>query len=53
MTITSPPTDDMLLVDGTTGIVGYRLRRAQLNVFQKFLTVFDDLKLRPAEYRLS
>ena len=50
MTITSPPTDDMLLVDGTTGIVGYRLRRAQLNVFQKFLTVFDDLKLRPAEY---
>ena len=41
---------DSLRADATTGIIGYRLRRAQLNVFQKFLTVFEDLKLRPAEY---
>ncbi len=41
---------DSLRAEATTGIIGYRLRRAQLNVFQKFLTVFDDLKLRPAEY---
>lgn len=34
----------------TAGIIGYRLRRAQLNVFQKFLSVFDTLKLRPADY---
>ena len=33
-----------------TGALGYRLRRAQLNVFQKFLSVFDELRLRPAEY---
>lgn len=33
-----------------TGALGYRLRRAQLNVFQKFLSVFDQLQLRPAEY---
>ena len=43
-------TADSLRAEATTGIIGYRLRRAQLNVFQKFLTVFDDLKLRPAEY---
>jgi DNA-binding MarR family transcriptional regulator len=43
-------TDDRLRTEATTGIVGYRLRRAQLNVFQKFLSVFDQLKLRPAEY---
>lgn len=43
-------TADTLRAEATTGIIGYRLRRAQLNVFQKFLTVFDDLKLRPAEY---
>ena len=35
---------------GTTGLIGYRLRRAQLAVFQRFLSVFDELKLRPAEY---
>ena len=32
------------------GLIGYRLRRAQLSVFQRFLTVFDSLGLRPAEY---
>ncbi len=40
----------ILRIGATTGIIGYRLRRAQLNVFQKFLAVFDDLKLRPVEY---
>ena len=42
--------DTALQTDATTSIVGYRLRRAQLSVFQKFLAVFDELKLRPAEY---
>jgi len=42
--------DAALRTDATTSIVGYRLRRAQLSVFQKFLAVFDELKLRPAEY---
>jgi DNA-binding MarR family transcriptional regulator len=45
----SPP-EDALETGATTGIVGYRLRRAQLSVFQKFLAVFDELKLRPADY---
>ena len=31
-------------------VIGYRLRRAQLSVFQKFLAFFDEFKLRPAEY---
>lgn len=42
--------DARLQTSSTTGIVGYRLRRAQLNVFQKFMAVFEALKLRPAEY---
>lgn len=47
-----PPSIDEagLRTDGTTGIIGYRLRRAQLAVFQRFLAVFDDLQLRPADY---
>ncbi len=35
---------------GTTNIIGYRLRRAQLSVFQRFLGTFDRMALRPAEY---
>lgn len=35
---------------GTNSIIGYRLRRAQLQVFHRFLSVFDELELRPAEY---
>jgi DNA-binding MarR family transcriptional regulator len=31
-------------------IIGYRLRRAQLRVFQQFIVRFADLDLRPAEY---
>lgn len=30
--------------------LGYRLRRAQISVFQRFLATFDALQLRPAEY---
>lgn len=36
--------------DAQLGLVGYRLRRAQLSVFQRFLAVFADLALRPAEF---
>jgi DNA-binding MarR family transcriptional regulator len=42
--------DRSLRTEATTGIVGYRLRRAQLAVFQRFLAEFEDLDLRPAEY---
>ena len=42
--------DAGLQTSGTAGIIGYRLRRAQLSVFQRFLAVFDELNLRPAEY---
>lgn len=42
--------DEVVRTGGTTGLVGYRLRRAQLSVFQRFLAVFEQLKLRPAEY---
>lgn len=45
-----PPTDDALRSEATTGIIGYRLRRAQLAVFQRFLGVFEAMQLRPAEY---
>lgn len=41
---------DALRTEATTGILGYRLRRAQLSVFQRFLEVFEEARLRPAEY---
>lgn len=31
-------------------MIGYKLRRAQLAVFQDFLTVFSKMQLRPAEF---
>lgn len=31
-------------------IIGYKLRRAQLFVFQDFIKTFDKMKLRPAEF---
>jgi len=31
-------------------IIGYRLRRAQLHIFQQFISGFAALDLRPAEY---
>jgi DNA-binding MarR family transcriptional regulator len=43
-------TDGTIDTAGTSSIIGYRLRRAQLKVFQRFLAVFDELSLRPAEY---
>lgn len=33
-----------------TTIIGYKLRRAQLSVFQDFLQTFARMKLRPAEF---
>lgn len=36
--------------DSASDIIGYRLRRAQLSIFQHFLAVFEALQLRPAEY---
>ena len=33
-----------------SSIIGYMLRRAQLNVFQDFIKSFARLKLRPAEF---
>jgi DNA-binding MarR family transcriptional regulator len=42
--------EETLDAAGTTGLIGYRLRRAQLNVFQHFLREFEALSLRPAEY---
>lgn len=49
-TIDLPETDSGLRIETTTGAIGYRLRRAQLSVFQMFLAFFDEFKLRPAEY---
>jgi DNA-binding MarR family transcriptional regulator len=52
MSLDLPPLEieEALSAGGTTGLIGYRLRRAQLAVFQRFLSVFDQLKLRPADY---
>jgi DNA-binding MarR family transcriptional regulator len=36
--------------DVVTDIIGYRLRRAQIAIFQEFTTRFADHDLRPAEY---
>lgn len=41
---------DRLDTATATGAIGYRLRRAQLSVFQGFLAFFDEFKLRPAEF---
>lgn len=41
---------DGLNSEAPLGLIGYRLRRAQLSVFQRFLVVFESLDLRPAEY---
>ncbi|MBK1795884.1 MarR family transcriptional regulator [Devosia sp. WQ 349] len=42
--------DENLRTEATLGMIGYRLRRAQLSVFQQFLSFFETLNLRPAEY---
>ena len=41
-----------LVADTAARIVGYRLRRAQISVFQRFTAVFEALNLRPAEYTM-
>ncbi len=41
-----------LYADATAPIVGYRLRRAQISVFQRFISVFEPMQLRPAEYTM-
>jgi DNA-binding MarR family transcriptional regulator len=50
MSLDSADTDTELQTASTGAVIGYRLRRAQLSVFQRFLGVFEDLGLRPAEY---
>ena len=42
--------EESLKVGATADIVGYRLRRAQLSVFQRFMATFESLDMRPAEY---
>jgi Transcriptional regulators len=37
-------------LEESLGLIGYRLRRAQLSVFQRFAAVFETLAIRPAEY---
>ena len=44
------PSRKRLDVSPVSGIVGYRLRRAQLAVFQRFSERFAELALRPAEF---
>lgn len=41
---------DAIDTAAVTGIIGYRLRRAQLHVFQSFIERFADEDLRPADY---
>jgi DNA-binding MarR family transcriptional regulator len=41
---------DVTAIPALEAIVGYRLRRAQLYVFQDFIDSFARMKLRPAEF---
>lgn len=45
-----PPARSAAGVPDLASIVGYKLRRAQLFVFQDFIESFADLPLRPAEF---
>jgi DNA-binding MarR family transcriptional regulator len=45
-----PTEEGPLRTAGTDAVVGYRLRRAQLAVFHRFLSELAELDLRPAEY---
>lgn len=44
------PPRNRLKIGPVDDIVGYRLRRAQLAVFQRFVVRFAELELRPAEF---
>jgi DNA-binding MarR family transcriptional regulator len=47
----SRPSEELSAVVPRMGtIIGYKLRRAQLSVFQDFLQAFNRMKLRPAEF---
>lgn len=50
LTLTPSPGSEALEVAATTGLIGYRLRRTQLAVFNRFLSTFAELELRPADY---
>jgi DNA-binding MarR family transcriptional regulator len=50
MSVDTAVTDSELETGSTGAVIGYRLRRAQLSVFQRFLSVFEEVGLRPAEY---
>jgi DNA-binding MarR family transcriptional regulator len=41
---------DAIRAEGISSVLGYRLRRAQISVFQKFIAEFEALRIRPAEY---
>src|SRR5690606_9580547 len=45
-----PTEEDGPQLEESLSLVGYRLRRAQLSVFQRFMAVFESLSMRPAEY---
>ena len=49
-----PPADsgDSLLTFRDDEALGYCLRRAQVSVFQEFLSTFEDVSLRPVEYSI-
>lgn len=44
------PREPAIAVPDLHTIIGYKLRRAQLFVFQDFIDSFDAVKLRPAEF---
>ena len=48
----TPSPSGSLQTEATARLIGYRLRRAQIAVFQRFLAAFSDLGLRPAEYAM-
>ena len=44
------PAGKRFKAEAVSGIVGYRLRRAQLHIFQHFALHFAEFDLRPAEF---
>lgn len=49
-TLRAKPTRQRLDDGAVTEIIGYRLRRAQIQVFQEFMARFADFDMRPSEY---
>ena len=50
MTDVKTPARKRFRTETVSGIVGYRLRRAQMHVFQQFNLHFAEFDLRPAEF---